>query len=150
MLFTVTWTLDGVGWAICEVADSRQEFAHPVSYLGGPEELISAVTRIASGYDQAVAHLPDEPGLYRWDFRRDQEDVALTVSDVAGCETSLGVERWSGSVTVDRLARTVVRCFDFVLEEHGEHGYEDLWRRPFPTLELRELRSAWRARTFGK
>lgn len=82
--------------------------------------------------------------MYRWDFLRDQPTVAVVVSELRGGRTSPGLEQYSGSITVDRLARTVVRCFDQVLDEHGERGYEDLWRRPFPGTELRALRSAWR------
>lgn len=144
MRFSLSWTLVGRGWAKCEVGDGQQEFAHLVSYIGGPEELLTAVARLVTGAEQIVAHLPDEPALYRWDFLRHDRTVAVTVSELTGgTRTSPSVERWSGTVTVDQLARTVLRCFDRVLHEHGQDGYEESWCRPFPAFEVEALRSAW-------
>jgi len=51
---------------------------------------------------------------------------------------------WTSRQPLDTLARTIVRAFDRVEEEHGEAGYLQQWRSPFPHQQLDALRTAWR------
>jgi hypothetical protein len=144
---TLTWTVHDHGWATCVVADQTAEAEALVSYVTeGPEQFLSAVARAVLGATESRAEFEAEPTAYRWIFQRIQAhvDIRLLVLSRRELPDESGDVIWTSRQPIQVLARAVIRAFDAVLTEHGEDGYQANWGRPFPTLELNALRTAWR------
>jgi hypothetical protein len=143
-----SWRLSGTGWADCTVADKNSQAVATASYLtAAPEELLTAVTRLVAGETDTFAQFEAEPTAYRWRFRRDNGDrvrIQLLHLPDGRSHDEAGAEIWSSWQTTGTVARAVIRAFDEVAHTHGESGYEDKWRSPFPRDELENLRQAWR------
>lgn len=113
-----TWTLRPAGWVDCHVEDSRGRAEASVSYITpAPEEFLTAVARLVLGATEQRVQFQAEPRGFRW--------------------------IWTSRQPIDTLTRTVIRAFDQVENEHGEDGYLEHWRSPFPRHELEALRTAW-------
>ena len=149
----ITWTLTGVGWAEVRVGDERCETIVTASYLSGaPQDLLTAVTRIAAGSAEARTQFEAEPTAFRWIFTRDGDQVCIRVLELpdGDLQDSGGTEILSITQHVDTVVRAAVRCFDAVFSAYGEDGYELSWKSPFPRAELERLRSIWRERNVRK
>ncbi|MEU3460582.1 hypothetical protein ABZ721_11580 [Streptomyces sp. NPDC006733] len=112
---TITWALDGRGWAAVRVADDRGEAEAVASYVtDGPEQFLYAIARLVLGTEETRAELEAEPQVYRWFFRRDGSDVdtRLVVADSRRVPDGSGVVLWSGRPTIAAPARSAVRAFD--------------------------------------
>jgi hypothetical protein len=145
-----TWTLRGAGWASCHIEDADGHAAAWVSYISqAPQELISVVTRLVLGATEQRVRFEAEPTTYRWLFNQDRGQVTIRLLEVPDgtLADEAGTLAWTSRQTIDTLARTIVRAFDRVEEEHGEAGYLEQWRSPFPRQQLDALRTAWRATT---
>src|SRR3954452_3114858 len=84
-----TWALSGSGWADCAIGDPAAEAQMIVSYLtNAPEELITAVTRLALGEpgDHRVM-FEAEPNGYLWILSPDGDAVDIRIVEYA--DTSL-------------------------------------------------------------
>lgn len=144
---SLTWTLHHHGWAVCLVADQQAEVEAIASYVtGGPEQLLTAVANVVNGATAARAEFEAEPVVYRWIFQRNGSDVEIRLLEVPSnrLPDRAGTVIWASSQSIDTLARVVVRAFDAVVTRYGEDGYEMTWGRPFPSSELKALRTAWR------
>jgi hypothetical protein len=145
---SLTWTLPGAGWANCHIEDPHGQADIIASYISpAPEELISAVARLVLGATEQRVQFNAEPTIYRWIFNQDRRQVHIRVFALPD-ETfpdAAGTLAWTSRQPVDTLARATVRAFDQVEQEHGEAGYLEQWRSPFPRQELEALRTAWRA-----
>jgi len=143
-----SWRLRGAGRADCTIADKNSEaLATASSITAAPEELLTAVTRIVVGETDTHAQFEAEPAAYRWRFQRDDDDrvwVQLLQLPDGRCHDEAGTEIWSSCQTIGALARAIIPPFDEVAHTHGESGYQDKWRSPFPRDELEKLRQAWR------
>jgi hypothetical protein len=144
---SLSWTLQHHGWATCVVSDRHAHAEACVSYVtGAPEEFLTAVANIVLGATDTRAEFDAEPTVCRWIFHRRDTDVDIRMLEVASgrLPDDAGTVVWTSRQTIDTLARAVVRAFDGVVAEHGEDGYETTRGRPFPSLELNALRTAWR------
>jgi hypothetical protein len=145
---SVTWSLNGHGWADIVVADHQAEVEVTASYIStAPEDLLTAVARLVLGENETRAQFEAEPTAFRWIFRREGDDVSIRLLELSdgGTHDHAGTEIWSSRQTVDALARAVIRCFDEVETKYGVSGYRGKWGEHFPGSELRALRAAWRA-----
>jgi hypothetical protein len=84
----------------------------------------------------------EEPGEYRWIFRRDEETVTLRILEFPGSHPArpdeAGTVVFETSQAVDRLAQAIALGASRTLEKHGDVGYEGQWRTaPFPVGLLR-------------
>ncbi|WP_406279909.1 hypothetical protein [Embleya sp. NBC_00896] len=143
-----TWTLSGSGWADCTIADAVAEAQLIVSYItNAPEELITAVTRIALGEpgDRKVM-FEAEPNGYLWILSPDGEAVDIRIVEYAdtSARNRPGAVLWEAGHPIEVLARSVLRGFDRVAADLGEDGWFADWKRPFPRDELEALRLAYR------
>lgn len=145
---TLTWTPHHHGWAFVNIADGHGEAEVFASYVtDAPGQLLSAITRLLRGDEDAGAEFEGEPQVYRWFFHRDGSDVGIRLVEVKDRRTpdGSGTVLWSGRHAVSALARVAVRAFDQVVHELGEEGYASRWGRPFPRSELEALRAGMRA-----
>ncbi|WP_161354067.1 hypothetical protein [Streptomyces sp. SID3343] len=143
-----TWALSGSGWADCTIVDTAAEAQMIVSYItNAPEELITAVTRVALGEpgDRKVM-FEAEPNGYLWILSPDGGEVDIRIVEYA--DTSLrnrpGAVLWESRQPIEALARCVLRGFDRVYADLGDDGWFANWKRPFPQAESAALRVAWR------
>jgi hypothetical protein len=142
-----SWTLRGHGWADCTVADGQAQAEATASYMSGaPEELLTAVTRLITGEKETRAELEAEPTVFRWVFYREGDDVWIRLLRLAdgSKHDNAGAEIWSSWQTTESLGRAIIEGFDEVVSKYGTSGYHAKWGFPFPSTELRALRSAWR------
>ncbi|MGH4029226.1 hypothetical protein ACQB60_09865 [Actinomycetota bacterium Odt1-20B] len=145
----LTWTLTGRGWAECVVAADAVRVTLTASYISSaPEDLLTAVARMLADESEMplqCVQFEAEPTAYRWLLARKGDTVWLRLLALrrAHDHDAAGTELWSGAVSLDRLARAAVRCFDGVATTHGEDGYRDRWGRDFPRRELEALRRGW-------
>jgi hypothetical protein len=143
-----TWTLRNAGWADCYVEDSQGRAEARVSYISNAaEDFLSAVTRLVLGATEQRVQFDAEPTASRWIFNQERGQVSIRLLSLPNqfLADEAGTSLWTSRQPIDTLARTVVRAFDQVEEEHGEAGYFEQWRSPFPRQQLEALRSAWRA-----
>ncbi|MDX3264569.1 hypothetical protein PV336_36110 [Streptomyces sp. MI02-2A] len=144
----LTWTLTGHGWADCTIEAPAAKAELTASHIGNaPEDLLNAVTRLMAGASEARVQFEAEPTAFRWFFHREGDDVWLRLLELrhGGEHDNAGTQLWSGALSIDGLARAVVRCFDEVALVHGESGYRGKWGEHFPRSELEALRHTWRA-----
>ncbi|WP_370949666.1 hypothetical protein AB5J62_19460 [Amycolatopsis sp. cg5] len=146
---SVTWHLNGTGWADVVVADHETDVEVTASYItAAPEDLLTAVARLICGEGETRAQFEAEPTAFRWIFYREASDVWIRLIELPDgrLQDNAGSEIWSSWQTVDTLARAVIRCFDEVARKYGESGYRGRWNEHFPRSELEALRAAWRTR----
>jgi hypothetical protein len=142
--FSFSWTLHHHGWAVCGVADSLAGTEADASYVtDAPEDFITAVARLMLGTTHTSARFEGEPSVYRWLFDRDGDQVDIRLLEAPTRQTP-EVLIWASRQPIDVVVRAVIRAFDAVEAEHGLAGYQATWGRPFPSVELGALRSAWR------
>jgi hypothetical protein len=145
---SVTWNLNGNGWADIVVTDQQAEARITASYITtAPEDLLTAVARLLLGENETRAQFEAEPIAFRWIFHREGNDVWIQLLELPDGRKhdNAGTEIWSSWQTVDTVARAVTRCFDEVAHKYGESGYRGRWNEHFPRSELDALRAAWRA-----
>ncbi|WP_170837893.1 hypothetical protein [Streptomyces sp. TP-A0874] len=146
--FRITWTLAGHGWADCAVEANAAKAELTASYItSAAEDLLTAVARLVAGEPETRVQFEAEPTAFRWIFYREEDAVWLRLLELrhGGEHDNAGTELWSGTLSVDGLARAVVRCFDEVATVYGESGYRGKWGEHFPRSELEALRRIWQA-----
>ncbi|MEV6106892.1 hypothetical protein AB0M28_19555 [Streptomyces sp. NPDC051940] len=99
-----------------------------------------------AGRFETRAQFEAEPTAYRWIFERRDAIVAIRVLELSHgrLHDNAGAEVWSSRQPMDRLSRTVIRCFDAVADAHGESACRGAWGARFPRTELEALRGLWR------
>jgi hypothetical protein len=75
MAISVQYNLTGAGWSECIVEIGDQQAHLIASYLSDAlADLLDAVTDLVRGADEVTASFTEEPGEYRWRFRRVPQD----------------------------------------------------------------------------
>jgi hypothetical protein len=139
MAIMVRYNLTGSGWAECIVEiDDRQ--AHlTASYLSDAlADLLDAVECVVRGIEDATALFIEEPGEYRWRFRRISPD-RLWVQIIEFDEPWKNRPDAEGKLIFDvecrlrSFAGAVLSASQQVLATHGFDGYRKQWvNRDFP------------------
>jgi hypothetical protein len=148
MGFTLTYELEGAGWATARIQDGDSHMDVTVSYLHDSlRELAEAACALLSGAHSARVVFMDEPGEIHLVLDR--------VDDVLRCEarwfedwSSWGMHPadrfkvvFSGVTTVHRFVGEVRKELEALLREHGLSGYKAKWvEHDFPDDLLSELR----------
>jgi hypothetical protein len=148
MPMSFTWTLLRAGWADCYVEDASGKAKAHISYVTrAPEEFLEAVSRLVLGAAEQRVQFEAEPNAFRWIFNQHQGQVNIRLFEVPDdtLPDTAGTPLWTSRQPTSTLARAVLRAFDQVEEEHGEDGYFERWRSPFPRRELDALRVAWQS-----
>src|SRR5690349_4440222 len=74
------YRLTGLGWAEARISDGRSDATFTASYLEHAlGDLLEAVGILLEGADEARCSWMEEPGEYRWVFRREGSAVQLRV-----------------------------------------------------------------------
>lgn len=130
---------------------TEHSVALSASYLSDAlGELLLAIACLQEGAEEAECFWEEEPGEYRWLFRRDGDSVVLTVVAFDDCWPHLPIEDgevvFTTRASLKDIATAVVTGCRAVLDDWGEEGYLKKWvEQPFPT-ELVDIVGAWAAR----
>lgn len=75
MCLSIQYNLTGRGWSECIIEIDDQQAHLTASYLSNAlADLLDAVAAVVRGADEATASFTEEPGEYRWRFRRVSQD----------------------------------------------------------------------------
>lgn len=134
-----SYRLTGTGWAEARVGDGDRSVALSVSYLSDAlGELLLAIACLQEGAEEAQCFWEEEPGEYRWLFRREDDAVVVTIIAFEDCWPHLPNEAgevvFTTKASLKDIATTVVTGCRAVLDNWGEAGYLKKWvEHPFPT-----------------
>ena len=157
MGFSITYDLEGAGWAMARIQDGEHKMEATISYLHDSlRELGEAARALRDGADFARVVFMDEPGevqmlLTRRDHALDYELRWFDDWNSWGMHPDDKFETiFGGTSTVARFCGEVRKEFDALLADHGEAGYKEKWcEHDFPTDLLRELRNETKAEQGG-
>ncbi|MFD1722933.1 hypothetical protein [Amnibacterium endophyticum] len=148
MLFEVNLAADARGWADPTVQIGDAGLKMTASYLTDAlGELLQALMSLVNGSLITECEWTQEPGGWRWEFRRPDEaavDLVIAFKEDAYTQPWISIE--SAQVRLqERLPLTEVieaitagsrRCF----EQWGLSGFAEQWdEHPFPLLQLKAL-----------
>jgi hypothetical protein len=141
------YRLVGTGWVRADIADGTTSAVLTASYLGDAlGELLNAVLQILDGADAATCSWEEEPGEYRWLFRREHGLVHLRIlwfdDSLPASPDEAGRVVFESRRRPEELAAAITAGADRVLDQYGEAEYLRLWVDfPFPTRVLERLRA---------
>jgi hypothetical protein len=139
--------LVGTGWADARIAIGH-EFATPTaSYLSDAlGDLIRAVRALCEGAHEARASWDEEPGEYRWIFRRGGSTVRVRLLAFPEWRAVVDAPDADGEVLLDAechvsdLGSAIASGARRLLDEVGADAYHEKWvEDPFPVDELTAL-----------
>ena len=135
----------GVGWAQARLTDGSDTVTLPASDLSDAlGELLLALAELLEGSVSAMASWEEEPGEYRWLFKRDGARASLKVLAFSDGwprrPDEEGTVVFATTGELSDLALAFTQGIREVLEEHGDDYREKWYAHPFPTdfLELVE------------
>lgn len=137
-----SYRLTGTGWAEARIADEDSWATITASYLSDAlGDLLEAVGVLLEGADEARCSWQEEPGEYRWIFRRTTSDVQLRVlsfpDQMRPEPDEDGVPVFETQQPLAALASAIVDAAQAVLDENGEDAYQRQWvEYPFPSGHL--------------
>ncbi len=149
MSFTLTYALEGAGWAMARIHDGESKVDATVSYLHDTlRKLGEAARAMRNGAASARVVFMDEPGevqmlLTRCDNTLDYELRWFDGWNSWGLHPDDKFETiLHGSTTVARFCGEVRKDFEALIREHGEEGYREKWHEDgFPTDLLQDLQN---------
>ena len=144
MSVVVNYKLTGSGWAECALQIDDQGMVTTASYLSDAlASLLQAVVDLLRGQVEATVSFDEEPGEYRWRFRRvDEQNIALRIlwfDELWNREPDeKGSVVFEAQCRLRTFAGAVLSASQQLLKEHGLDGYKAQWvEYDFP-VELQE------------
>jgi hypothetical protein len=150
LMFKFDYRLTGPGWSEAKVADEHRHATLSASYLSDAlRSLLEAVALIVEGHTDARCSWDEEPGEFRWIFRR-ADDIDLVELKIlmfpqlcGDAPDGDGEEVFRTTQSALRFGRVVLAEAQRLCDEHGEEGYAEQWiEHPFPGDALARLRRA--------
>jgi hypothetical protein len=141
-----SYRLTGKGWAEARIADDDSWVILTASYLSDAlGDLLEAIGLLLEGAPEARCSWEEEPGEYRWIFRRSGHDVCLTVlafpDQLAREPDEQGRLLFRTTQPLPVIALVIADGAAAVLNEYGEDRYNEEWvEAPFPTAHLAMIR----------
>lgn len=147
MSVAVSYKLTGSGWAECVLTVDEQTITTTASYLSHAlERLLQATIDIVKGHREARASFDEEPGEYRWLFKRlndQQVNIKILWFDELWNHKpdEKGQLMFEANCRLRTLAGAILSASQKVLAEHGLTGYKDKWyEHEFPLTTQNELK----------
>lgn len=147
MSLSVSYKLTGSGWAECSLEIDGQEIVTTASYLSHAlERLLQSVVYLLNGQPEATASFDEEPGEYRWRFRRvDEQRISIRIlwfDKLWGREPDeKGKLVFEATCRLRTFAGAVLSASQELLAEHGLEGYKLKWvEYDFPLEVQNELK----------
>jgi len=148
MSVSVTYKSFEAGWAECSLTIDNQTAITTASYISHAlESLLEGTVEIMRGQREARASFDEEPGEYRWLFKR-IDDQTLNVrilwfNDFWNEQPDdKGRVVFDGDCRLRTFAGAVLSASQSVLDEYGIDGYKETWDEDvdFPGALQEELR----------
>jgi hypothetical protein len=147
---SVEYNLTGRGWAECIVEIDQHQVRITASYLSNAlDDLLDAVAAIVQGANEATASFTEEPGEYRWRFKRILQD-RLSIQIIWFSEAFKARPDLEGEIILDAECRmrtfagAVLSASQGVLATYGLEGYKEKWAHDFPIALQAKLQKALR------
>jgi len=141
-----SYRLTGKGWAEARIADDDSWAILTASYLSDAlGDLLEAIGVLLEGAPEARCSWEEEPGEYRWIFRRSGHDVHLTVlafpDQLARQPDEQGRLVFRTIQPLRVIALVIADGAAAVLNEYDEDRYNEEWvEAPFPAARLAMVR----------
>ena len=148
MAVMLRYELREAGWADCTVQIGEQRITVSASYLSNAlDDLAAAVVALLRGESSATATFAEEPGEFRWQFdRQDNDQVRVRIY--------WSIPRWKeqlhdpatpifdGVCPSRTFAEQLVAELQRLLRKYGVSGYRDRWvLHNFPSKRLEQLQA---------
>lgn len=135
------------GWIKVTLITEDDEIEYEASYLSdSPNDLIIALALLLEGESETVCLWQDEPGEYRWVFKRQDNYFELKILQLEETFSRLNNENahviFNGADNLVKFVHRVLREFNVIKIQHTVYGYRDLWGYEFPSKEIERLRFA--------
>jgi hypothetical protein len=144
---TLSFVLDGAGWATATVTVDSRFREMTVSYLSDSlAEMTQAAVCLLEGADSVRFSFDDEPGEHGCIVTRIRESEAQVLvlwfeelwSDLPD---ERGLEVFICTCSVSRFCGEVLACLQRLLDKHGLDGYKERWvSHDFPSEKFERLR----------
>ena len=151
MSVSVEYVLSGFGWAACTLDIDGHRIELSASYLSHAlDDLLRAATSLVRGVEETSATFVEEPGEFRWLFRRVGIDrLALRIVRFptwpAQKPDAAGDEVFDDECRLRGFAGAVLAAGQRLLQDQGVEGYRATWRNhDFPLDRLRQLQATLR------
>jgi uncharacterized protein YegP (UPF0339 family) len=147
MSVSVVYKLIGSGWAECSLGVDGQVIVTTASYLSDAlASLLQSAIDLVKGQSEATASFDEEPGEYRWRFKRlDEQTISIRILWFDELWNRQPDEK--GRIVFDATCRlrtfagAVLSTSQQLLAEHGLDGYKEKWAEyGFPLDLLNELK----------
>ena len=145
--FAIDYRITGSGWAEASVRDAEGGVTVTASYLSDAlRSLVDAASLLCEGLGESRCSWDEEPGEFRWIFRRVDHDVELRILRFdelwGGQPDQAGVEVFASRQPAATVVRAVLRAADAVLHRMSEDEYERAWHEhPYPRAAVERLRA---------
>ncbi len=117
----------------CVVASPNHAISFDVAPLSHPlEDLLKLAWRVLEGCEPLRCLFHDSPGQHRWLYEPGRVRILAFREAFSRRPDTRGKTILTAPCSPRSFAEAVGRCADRVLGVHGERGYEELWKRPFP------------------
>ncbi|MGH9802627.1 MAG: hypothetical protein ACRD82_19855 [Blastocatellia bacterium] len=144
MSLSISYKLTGSGWAECALEIDGQGIVTTASYLSHAlESLLQSVVELLNGQADSAASFDEEPGEYRWRFKRiDEQTISIRIlwfDKLWGREPDeKGQFVFEATCRLRTFAGAVLSASQQLFAEHGFEGYKLKWvEHDFP-LELQD------------
>jgi len=147
-MFWFDYELEGAGWSRARVTDGASCALMTASYLSDAlKNILDAVADVVEGTTEARCSWDEEPGEFRFLFRRRGSQMHLRIcwfDELWGNQPDdAGVSVFETQGSVSELAVAICGAAERVLAQWGEDGYQEDWMaHPFPTASLGRLSTA--------
>jgi hypothetical protein len=142
---TFRYRLVGIGWSVAEISDGVNQASLTASYLSDAlGDLVRVVLSLLHGAGEGVCSWLEEPGEYRWRFRRVGDELEIQIFwyedwyELVPDKT--GRLHFSTRRSLCQFASRLEAALKRLLEEYGLEGYRQKWvEHDFPNRELSQL-----------
>jgi hypothetical protein len=139
-----TYRLTGPGWSEAVLSDGQHSATLTASYLSDAlGELLDALIHLRGGAEEVRCSWEEEPGEYRWIFKRSDGRIALAIlwfEDLADEPDEAGRLVFETRQELDALTDAIAAGTQRLLADVGEVGYRREWiEHAFPSDALERL-----------
>ncbi len=140
-------TLTGRVWMEATLIHGEDAISAEATYLSdAPSDLIHTMRSLLNGQNEAICKWQDEPGEYRWLFRREDDRLFVALlwfeDNFSKKRDEDGDVLFADEDDLHRFAGSLLSAFHALAMNCPPAEYEAQWGYPFPQRALRRLQEA--------